>query len=298
VSATSTSSLTTTPQPARVQPTRQRRRAILRAQPGDPLSAPRQATSTPEASPLWVHRRCLHLHIDRSCHHIDRSRHPPCRWDASAPRRRDATSAPRCGRHCGLPRPNRTRCRAVVARPGVQPRCTRLKTRRSPVVHAIAGCLDPTGPDVVGAASSTASPATSTTGTPTPTSRSMSGPRLRLCLSWVLGFPTKRTSTICLRGSMQSTWRSPAARQHQWPGRRRPLRHLHLRGRRDAYQLRCALRAVFITSCMAYDARGNHTSTGVPALGVDPTMSTTAAPPSFPIYDGNGDPLGWFNGCE
>jgi hypothetical protein len=40
------------------------------------------------------------------------------RWDASAPRRRDATSAPRCGRHCGLPRPNRTRCRAVVARPG------------------------------------------------------------------------------------------------------------------------------------------------------------------------------------
>jgi hypothetical protein len=40
VSATSTSSLTTTPQPARVQPTRQRRRAIPRAQPDDPLSAP------------------------------------------------------------------------------------------------------------------------------------------------------------------------------------------------------------------------------------------------------------------
>jgi hypothetical protein len=31
-------------------------------------------------------------------------------------------------------------------------------------------------------------------------------------LSWVLGFPTRRTSTICLRGSTQSTWRSPAAR--------------------------------------------------------------------------------------
>jgi hypothetical protein len=28
------------------------------------------------------------------------------------------------------------------------------------------------------------------------------------------------------------------------------------------------------------------------------TMLTTAAPPSFPIYDGSGDPLGWFNSCE
>jgi hypothetical protein len=103
VSATSTSSLTTTPQPARVQPTRQRRRAIPRAQPDDPLSAPRQATSTPKASPLKVRHRHLHLHTGRLCH-------PPRRWDASAPRRRDATSAPRCGRHSGLPRPNRTRC--------------------------------------------------------------------------------------------------------------------------------------------------------------------------------------------
>jgi hypothetical protein len=28
------------------------------------------------------------------------------------------------------------------------------------------------------------------------------------------------------------------------------------------------------------------------------TMSATAAPHSFPIYDSGGDPLGWFNGCE
>jgi hypothetical protein len=28
------------------------------------------------------------------------------------------------------------------------------------------------------------------------------------------------------------------------------------------------------------------------------TMSTTVAAPSFPIYDGSGDPLGWFNGYE
>jgi hypothetical protein len=81
VSATSTSSLTTTPQPTRVQPIR-------------------QATSTPEASSLWVRRR-LHLHTGRL-------RHPPRRWDASVPRRRDATSAPHCWRHCGLPRPNWT----------------------------------------------------------------------------------------------------------------------------------------------------------------------------------------------
>jgi hypothetical protein len=27
-------------------------------------------------------------------------------------------------------------------------------------------------------------------------------------------------------------------------------------------------------------------------------MSTTVAAPSFPIYDGSGDPLGWFNGYE
>jgi hypothetical protein len=64
---------------------------------------PRQATSTPKASPLKVRHRHLHLHTGRLCH-------PPRRWDASAPRRRDATSAPRCGRHSGLPRPNRTRC--------------------------------------------------------------------------------------------------------------------------------------------------------------------------------------------
>jgi hypothetical protein len=111
VSTTPTLSLSTTPQPTRVQPTRPHRRTIPRAQPGDPLNAPRQATSTPEASPLWVRRRRLHLHTGRL-------RHPPRRWDASASRIRDATSAPRCGRHCGLPRPNRTRCRAVVARPG------------------------------------------------------------------------------------------------------------------------------------------------------------------------------------
>jgi hypothetical protein len=40
VFATYTSSLTITPQPTRVQPTHQRRRTILRAQPGDPLNAP------------------------------------------------------------------------------------------------------------------------------------------------------------------------------------------------------------------------------------------------------------------
>ncbi|AQK51738.1 Alpha-soluble NSF attachment protein 2 [Zea mays] len=118
---------------------------------------------------------------------------------------------------CELPRPNRTRCRAVVAHPGAQHRCTRRKTRRCPSR---------------GAASSTASPATSTTGTPTPTSRSTSGPRPRFCLSWVLGFPTRRTSMICLQGSMQSAWHSPTTCQHHQPGHRRPLQHLHLRGRR------------------------------------------------------------------
>jgi hypothetical protein len=53
-----------------------------------------------------------------------------------------------------------TQCRAVVARPGAQPHGTRRKARRCPSR---------------GAASSTASPATSTTGTLTPTSRSTSG---------------------------------------------------------------------------------------------------------------------------
>jgi hypothetical protein len=195
---TSTSGHTTDPPAPTCDPLRAARQ---------PTRAPHEATSTPEASPLWVRRR--HLHTGRL-------HHPLRRWDASAPRRWDATSAPRCGLHCGLPRPNRTRCRVVVARLGVQPCCTRRKTRRCPSS---------------GAASSTASAATSTTGTPIPTSRSTSGQRLRLCLSWVLGFLTRRTSTICLQSSMQSTWRSPASRQYQRPGRRRPLRHLHLRGR-------------------------------------------------------------------
>jgi hypothetical protein len=59
--------------------------------------------------------------------------------------------------------------------------------------------------------------------------------------------------------------------------------------------LRCALRAVFITSCMADDARGNHTRTGVLAPGTDPRCCYHVgdrSTPSFPIYDDIGDPLG------
>jgi hypothetical protein len=68
---------------------------------------------------------------------------------------------------------------------------------------------------------------------------------------------------------MQSTWRSLAARQHQRPSRGACSgTYIFVGG--NAYQLRCALRAVFITSCMADDARGNHTGTGVPAPGADP----------------------------
>jgi hypothetical protein len=69
----------------------------------------------------------------------------------------------------------------------------------------------------------------------------------------------------------------------------------------DAYQLCCTLRVVFITSCMADDARGNNTRTGVPVPGADPRCYyhvDDCSTPSFPIYDGSGDPLGWFNGCE
>jgi hypothetical protein len=52
---------------------------------------------------------------------------------------------------------------------------------------------------------------------------------------------------------------------------------------------------------MADDARGNHTRTSVPAPDVDPRWCYHVSDhniPSFPIYDGSGDPLGWFNGCE
>jgi hypothetical protein len=52
---------------------------------------------------------------------------------------------------------------------------------------------------------------------------------------------------------------------------------------------------------MADDARGNHTRTGVPAPCTNPRCCyhvNDCNTPSFPIYDGNRDPLGWFNGCE
>jgi hypothetical protein len=65
--------------------------------------------------------------------------------------------------------------------------------------------------------------------------------------------------------------------------------------------LRCALRAVFITSCMADDARGNDTRTGVPAPGADPRCCYHVGDrntPLFPHIRRQGDPLGWFNGCE
>jgi hypothetical protein len=69
----------------------------------------------------------------------------------------------------------------------------------------------------------------------------------------------------------------------------------------DAYQLRCALRAVFTP--VAWLATPGATILGPVYQPLAPTitaatMSTTAAPRSFPLYDGSGDPLGWFNGCE
>jgi hypothetical protein len=75
----------------------------------------------------------------------------------------------------------------------------------------------------------------------------------------------------------------------------------HLSTRCDAYQLRCALRSVFIASYMADDTRGNHTRTSVPVPSANPRCCYHVGDrntPSLPIYDGSGDPLGRFNGCE
>jgi hypothetical protein len=51
----------------------------------------------------------------------------------------------------------------------------------------------------------------------------------------------------------------------------------------DAYQLFCALGAVFITSRMADDARKNHTRTGVPAPGADPRCCYHVGDRSTPL---------------
>jgi hypothetical protein len=158
---------------------------------------------------VTIHPFPLFIH---GCSHVNSTSPPP----PAAPKHRSPSPTPHqfpnpisshnnlvFGAKKNFPPPFHRVC-SCVARPGAQPHGKCGKTHRCPSRGAA----------------------------PTPTSHGTSGPRSRLCFSWVLRFPTRRTSTICLRGSTQSAWCSPAARQHQRPGRRRPLRHLHLRGRR------------------------------------------------------------------